>query len=179
MTKTVIKILHVEDDETDALITQSYLNEYSQGSSFDITQVDSLKNALKELSTTEYDAVLLDLHLNDVSGMDNILAIKEQCPDLPIVVLSGVDHDATALGAIDFGAQEYLIKGHSSGKVIQLAIHSSIKRKFVERRLFKQANYDELTGLANRRLFHEHLDGAINRAKRWKRSQILFFGADT
>ena len=131
--------------------------------------------ALKALGSKGYDVVLLDLHLHDVIGMDNIVAIKEQCPEMPIVVLSGVDSDAQAIDALEQGAQEYLIKGHSNGKVLQMAIHSSIKRKSVERRLFRQANYDELTGLPNRRLFKEHIEKALCRAERWSRHEIILF----
>lgn len=175
MSDKAIKILHVEDDSTDALLMQEILHNEVGLNQFDIVHVDSLKDALKELCHKGYDAVLLDLNLSDVCGVDNVDAIKEENPNIPVIVLSGVDDDRTALQAIDRGAQEYLVKGHCDGKVIRLALHSSIKRKEVERRLFKQANYDDLTGLANRRMFEEYLERTLAKASRWKRDETIMF----
>ncbi len=175
MSGDAVRVLHVEDDSVDALLTQEILHDEVGMNQFDVVHVDSLKSALRELGRKGYDAVLLDLNLKDISGIDNILAIKEENPEIPVVVLSGMDSYKSAIEAIDNGAQEYLVKGHCDGKVIRLALHSSIRRKSVERRLFKQANYDDLTGLPNRRLFQDYLERAITKAKRWDAHEIVMF----
>ena len=175
MANSMLDVLYVEDDPTDAMLMQEILIDSSGRKHFNLTHVESLKDALGALSERPFDAALLDLNLQDVRGLDNVRALKEQDPDLPVVVLSGVDNDETALEAIDCGAQEYLIKGHGDGKMIRLAIYSSIKRKAVERRLFRQANYDELTGLPNRRLFQDLTERALEKAKRWERREIIMF----
>jgi len=170
-----VKLLHVEDDAVDALLVEEFLYQSANQNNFDIVHVDSLKNALTEIRDNGYDAILLDLDLKDISGIDNVRAIKEQNPDLPVVVLSGLDNDSAALEAIDQGAQEYIVKGHCNGKLIRLAIHSSIRHKAVERQLFKQANYDDVTGLPNRRLFKDYIGRALSKAKRWERNEIVMF----
>ncbi|PIR34039.1 MAG: hypothetical protein COV36_01505 [Alphaproteobacteria bacterium CG11_big_fil_rev_8_21_14_0_20_44_7] len=170
-----LNILHVEDDPGDALLMQEILMAEVGISTFDVVHVESLKDAITELNKRGFNAVLLDLGLRDVSGVDNVRIIKEENPDIPIVVLTGVDNEDIAMQALQKGAQEYLVKGHGDGKVIRLAIKSSIQRKAVERQLYHQANYDELTGLANRRLFMEHLEKALIKAKRWKREEALMF----
>ena len=171
-----VKILHVEDDPVDAMLMQTALSDDAKTcGKYDIVHVDGLKEALEELRQHGYDAVLLDLNLRDVSGTSNISAIKEENPDIPVVVLSGLDNDKVALEAIDSGAQEYISKGHCNGKVIRLAIQSSIRRKHVERQLFVQANYDEITGLPNRRFFRECAEKMIVRAHRWERKETLMF----
>lgn len=175
MPERALKILHIEDDPTDALLMQEILHDEISARQFNLEQVDSLKGALEALRLHGYDAALLDLNLRDISGLDNVRALKEQNPDLPVVVLTGIDNDATALTAIDCGAQEFLVKGHGDGKVIRQAIHSSIKRKAVERKLFRQANYDEVTGLPNRRLFQDYVEHALDRARRWKRHETILF----
>lgn len=175
MVRPAIKVLHVEDDDTDALLMQETLHDEDGFSQFDVVHVDSLKNALKELCHQGYDAVLLDLNLNDICGVDNVTAIKEENPNVPVIVLSGMDSDRMAMEAIDRGAQEYLIKGHCDGKVIRLALHSSIKRKQMERKLFRQANYDDLTGLTNRRMFQEYLERSLVKAQRWQRHETMMF----
>lgn len=170
-----VKILHIEDDDIDAMLVRDVLHSDVGYGQFDIVHVSSLRDALKELNTCSYDTVLLDLNLRDVQGIDSVSVIKEENPDIPVVVISGVDSDSIALNAIDCGAQEYLAKGHCSGRVIRHAIHSSIKRKAVERELFKQANFDELTGLSNRRFFLEYLQRTLDKANRWNRSEVILF----
>lgn len=175
MSDKSVSILHVEDDSTDALLMQELLMNDIGASKFDVVHVGCLRRALSQLRNRGYDAVLLDLNLPDANGLENVRAIKDQNPDIPVVVLSGMDDDGLALKAVDAGAQEYIVKGHGNGKVIRLAIHSSIKRKALERRLFKQANYDELTGLSNRRHFQDYMELALARAKRAGRHEVLMF----
>lgn len=170
-----IKILHVEDDDKDAELVKAILFDSIASGLFDILRVDSLKSALKEIINSHFDAIILDLHLKDISGMDNISAIRSQNPDLPIIVVSGVDNYKEALNAIDHGAQEYVIKSHCDGKILKLAIYSSIKRKAFERKLFKLANYDSLTGLANKKMFQDYVEKSIEKAVRWNHSEILMF----
>ena len=175
MGKTAFNILHVEDDPGDALLMREALCDGTDNGIFDIVHVDCLKEALNHIKSRGFNAVLLDLGLKDITGIDNVRAIKEEDPDIPIVVLTGVDSDEMAMQALYHGAQEYIIKGHGDGKVIKLAIKSSIERKAVERRLYYEANYDELTGLANRRLFREHFEKILTRAKRWEHKEALMF----
>ncbi len=175
MNHSTLKILHVEDDATDAMLTHEVLRNELGTHQLDVVHVDSLKSALEELRGVGFDAVLLDLNLRDISGLDNVKAIKEQNPDLPVVVLTGVDSDITALEAIESGAQEYLVKGHGDGRVIRLAIYSSIRRKAHERKLYREANYDDVTGLPNRRMFQNYVERALQRAKRWKRNETIAF----
>lgn len=175
MIQQPVKLLHVEDDSTDAMLMQELLLESAGGHRFDVVHVGSLGKALSHLRRQGCDAVLLDLNLPDAHGLSNVAAIKDENPDLPVVVLSGMDDDSLAMRAVDAGAQDYLVKGHGDGKVLQLAIHTSIKRKAAERALFKLANYDELTGILNRRHFQTYLERAITRARRADRHEILMF----
>jgi diguanylate cyclase (GGDEF)-like protein len=175
MQEPAFHILHVEDDYTDALLMRELINDSPHQGVFDITHVDSLRDALNKMKSGDYDAVLLDMNLRDICGVDNILAVKDENPDMPVVVLSGVDSDSAALEALDCGAQEYIIKGHCNGRSVRHAICSSIKRKAVERQFYKEANYDELTNLTNRRFFMDYLSLTLEKARRWKRTETLMF----
>ena len=175
MSRAPLKILHVEDDVLYADLMQALLKEEPGLNKYEIVHVDSLKKALGELKEKGFGAVLLDLTLNDVSGLDNVRAISEANPDLPIIVLSGADNEDMAMQALEQGAQDYIVKGYANRKVVQLAINSSIKRKAVERDLYHRANYDDLTGLANRKHFMSYLQRDLNAAKRWQRNETLLF----
>jgi diguanylate cyclase (GGDEF)-like protein len=175
MKKIQLKLLHVEDDDGDAKIVQRALTKEFTKTPCELVRVTSLVEAIHKLQEHTFDAVLLDLNLTDVQGLNSVKRIKEQNPDLPIVVLSGHDDIDLALDTVRYGAQEYMVKGSGDGKVMGLAVLSSIERKAHERLLFKQANHDELTGLPNRRMFFEYMHRTLLRAGRWKRKEGIVF----
>lgn len=175
MQHTSIRVLHIEDDATDAILMQEILHDDVGANQFEVENVQSLKQALRMLKDNGYGAVLLDLNLLDVRGVDNVSAIKAENPDMPVIVLSGIDNHSVAMDAIDRGAQDFLIKGHCDGKMLRMALHASIRTKEVERKLFRQANYDDLTNLPNRRLFQDYLERALIRAGRRGTQETLMF----
>ncbi len=173
---TKLNVLHVEDDPIDAALIQEMLNERRpENSQHTVTHVVSLKDALKSLSANDYNIALVDLRLSDVVGLDNVIALKNQNPDLPIVVLTGMDDEEIAMKSLSHGAQEFLVKGHADAHVLRYTLRQSIQRKQVERTLFKSANYDEMTSLPNRRLFKEHVENKLLSATRWGNKEILMF----
>jgi diguanylate cyclase (GGDEF)-like protein len=66
----------------------------------------------------------------------------------------------------EFREYVYLLKDNADGNAIRRAIKFSIIRKQYENTLIIQANFDNLTGLANRMLFENRLDMAMARMKR-------------
>ncbi len=172
---TQLQLLHVEDDDGDAkFLERTFAREFDKNS-YNIHRVTSLHDALGALRHSDFHAVLLDLGLNDASGLDGLNAIKEDHPDLPVVILSGSNDSDTALKAVRGGAQEYVVKAHSNSRMLALAVLSSIERKRYERHLFRLANYDVLTGLPNRRMFQDYIRRWLLRAERWKRTEAIMF----
>jgi diguanylate cyclase (GGDEF)-like protein len=170
-----LKLLHVEDDDGDAkILRRAFAQEFDQNS-YRIQRVASLHEALRALRHSDFHAVLLDLGLNDASGLDGLNAIKEEHPDLPVVILSGYNDSDTALKAVRGGAQEYVVKAHSNSRMLALSVLSSIERKRYERHLFRLANHDALTGLPNRRMFLEYIRHWLLRAERWQRTEAIMF----
>jgi diguanylate cyclase (GGDEF)-like protein len=102
-------------------------------------------------------------------------AIKEVNPDLPIVIFSSHHDNDIALDAVRGGAQEFVVKGEGSSRMLALSVLSSIERKRYERHLFKLANHDSLTGLPNRRMFQEYIKHWLARAERWQRTEAIMF----
>src|SRR5205823_13268118 len=130
--------------------------------------------------TRNVDCVLLDLSLPDAMGMDTIGAVRGIAPDVPIVVLWGLDDENTALASLHEGAQDYLTKGDVDGKLIWRAIRYAVERKRSEVALQRQALHDGLTGLANRILFVDRLGLALARLERERagRVAVLFVDLD-
>ncbi len=72
------------------------------------------------MATTEKpDAVILDLAMPVMDGLQAIPLIKKASPDTKIVVLSGFDAERMAERALSLGAETYLQKGVALGDIGQ------------------------------------------------------------
>jgi DNA-binding NarL/FixJ family response regulator len=81
------------------------------------------------LSRGGIDVVLLDLFLPDSSGIETFVRAHDHSPEVPIVMLTGVDVESVAIDAMRRGAQDYLIKGRVDGQLVARAIRYAIERK--------------------------------------------------
>ncbi|MGQ0810207.1 MAG: diguanylate cyclase domain-containing protein [Nitrospiraceae bacterium] len=165
----MIRVLQVEDDSTDAHLTQDILAEWSV-EEFQIVHVTTLAQGLALLSRERFDAVLLDLSLPDTYGLPTVKQVQATSPAIPIVVLTGVDDQTVALQAVQHGAQDYLVKGQGRPELLARSIRYAIERKRSEERLTYLAQYDQLTGLVNRTLCRDRLIQAMARSKRMQQS---------
>jgi len=143
-----IKVLLVEDNECDAILTQELLADVGDGQ-FALAFVTRLSSALRRLIKEPFDAVLLDLSLVDTHGLDTLRQVQSAFPTMPIVVLSGLDNGALAVEALQHGAQDYLVKGQGGGAVLARAIRLAMERK---RTALQQAQFIRDLEHSNREL---------------------------
>ncbi len=167
-------ILLIEDDASDAYLLSHALESTCTGE-FGVTPASSVEAALPLMSLQRFDVALLDLSLPGSSGLEALQQLRHAAPPLPIVILTGFDDEALALSALQHGAQDYLVKEQADGQLIKRAIRYAIERKRFEDNLTVLANFDALTGLANRSLFESRLEMALARARRSGETPALFF----
>ena len=165
MASKTVQLLLVEDDLADAKFLRACLAR-SKGSKPDITHAQCLNDALALLQDTRFDVILLDLNLPDATGEVSVSKIQDACPKIPIVILSGEDNEDYAIGILNQGVQDYLVKWDGEGATILRSIRYAIERKRTELRLTFLATYDSLTEIPNRNFFVEHLNKAVSRAQR-------------
>ncbi len=127
----VIKILLVEDNPGDARLFREFLKD-AGSSNIDLTHTDYLEDALKLTDKDDYDLILLDLSLPDANGLETVNKTHEHVPDLPIVVLTGLNNEEIAVKAVQAGAQDYLVKGQVDSHLLIRAIRYAIERKRTE-----------------------------------------------
>lgn len=125
MKKQSIKILLVEDNQGDAISIREMLSE-SKELDYEVVHTTRLDEGIKILVKDHFDLILLDLGLPDSSGMDTFNIMKYNAPDLPIIVLTGLDEHIFAVSAVGRGAKEYLVKGEINSKLLTHSIKSAV-----------------------------------------------------
>ena len=128
MGEMTTRVLLIEDSPDDAMLIQEDLAEV-RGVPFNLESVDTLSEGLEHLDQGGIDVVLLDLSLPDSQGLDSLARILDQRPDVPVVVLTGLEDEALALEAVRRGSQDYLVKGQVGGPLLERSIRYAIERR--------------------------------------------------
>jgi signal transduction histidine kinase len=129
---TIKRVLLVEDNPGDARLLREMFNE--DGSiEVDLACVSFMSEAERHLATCTADIILLDLGLPDAQGLAAIRRARLAAPDIPLVVLTGMDDEALAAQSLQEGAQDYLIKGQIETRGLLRALRYAGERKRLER----------------------------------------------
>ncbi len=123
-----LKILLVEDNPGDARLVEEILAEAGR-SGFDITPLERCEPAVAALKDSNFDVVLLDLSLPDSKGLETVSRVTAAAPQVPIVIMTGLDDEETAIAAAKMGAQDYLVKGNFDHRGLTRTLRYAIERK--------------------------------------------------
>src|SRR5262245_39543241 len=75
-----------------------------------VAQASTGRHAIRQFLDHRPDVTLMDLRLPDISGIDAMMAIREQVPDACIVILTTFEGDAEIQRAFAAGARDYILK---------------------------------------------------------------------
>ena len=157
-------LLLVEDNAEDARRIRGMLRALT-ADHFYVTHVESIVAAQDALNGQDFSVVLLDLSLPDGHGLAAIERLVQAAPQVPVVALGDLPEQNLALQAVEVGAQDFLMKRHVTSRSLTQSLRYAIEHKRAESRLARLAQFDQLTGLANRTLFRQRLEQALIRAE--------------
>lgn len=103
------RILAVDDQSFVADMVALWLTE----SGYDCDVAVSAHQALAMLGQNKYDLMISDVTMPDMSGIELLAQVKENFPNLAVLMATGVDDRKTAIQAIQLGAYGYIIKPFS------------------------------------------------------------------
>ena len=107
------RVLIVDDEPQ----IQRFLRTALRASDYDVIEAASAREALKLIVGSAPDAVLLDLGLPDMDGMDLIREVRAWSK-VPIIVLSARDRELDKVAALDLGADDYVEKPFGIGELL-------------------------------------------------------------
>jgi len=124
---TNAKILIIDDDEDDFIITSEYIQSIP-GNSFTISWCKNYNEALKELHSAQRDLYFVDYRLGAKSGVDFLKeALKLNFED-PIVLLTGKGNYEVDIQAMQLGAVDYLVKTELTVEKMERCIRYALER---------------------------------------------------
>lgn len=175
MPSGVVRILLVEDDEDDFVLTRELLVD-GFGARFTVDWADSPARGLEQLTTRPYDVALVDYNLGSGTGVDLLRGAMARGCRTPVIMLTGQDDRATDLEAMHAGAADYLVKGRVTGDMLERAIRYARERHRLLEEISALSLMDELTGLSNRRGFHTMAEHRMQLLERHGSPCALVFG---
>ena len=128
MGERAIQVLLIEDNAGDARLLREMLNE-PDSLKTELTHFGCMDDALRHLAANSTDIILLDLGLPDADGVGALRQVREVAPNVPLVVLTGLNDEGLATQALQHGAQDYIIKGEIETRGLLRAVRHAIERQ--------------------------------------------------
>jgi two-component system, chemotaxis family, response regulator WspR len=164
-----LKVLIVEDDEDDYLLTRGLLSELERPK-VSLSWVSNYQDALEVIGRNEHDVYLVDYHLGERNGLELLREVRSGSNfTKPTIMLTGQERLDVDLEAMKAGAADYLLKSQVNTALLERSILHAIERAKILETLHNLASYDELTGLYNRRKMDCLLTDGVNLYKRYGR----------
>jgi PAS domain S-box-containing protein len=131
---TTYKILIVDDNEYDFLITKQYIKNI-KGYNFNVEWRYDYEGAMNDVCEKKYDLYLVDYYLGANTGLDFIKEAFEKKCEEPIIILTGRAAPELDAEVIHAGAVDYLIKGEMDTEKLERCIRHVIEKSISVRTL--------------------------------------------
>jgi len=118
------KILAVEDNKAERALLEATLERDNE---YQILTAATGQSALDQAVRSPPDAVILDLMLPGINGLEVLKELKRSQPSLPVIMLTGSDNVQMAVEALQMGAQDYLTKPFEAGHLL-LTLRSALEK---------------------------------------------------
>jgi two-component system CheB/CheR fusion protein len=135
-----VRVLLVEDDEDDFVLTRDLLAEIPGG--YQLEWVSSYDDALRALARNDVDVYLVDYRLGRRTGLDLLREAQARGCRVPAIMLTGLGERAVDVEAMQAGAADYLVKGQLDCALLERSIRYALASRQHEEALRK--SHEEL-----------------------------------
>jgi two-component sensor histidine kinase/ActR/RegA family two-component response regulator len=141
MADAPVRVLLVEDDADDFVLTRDYLADVAS-TRYTVDWVATYDAALEALGRNEHDVCLLDYRLGEHDGLELLREAIQRGVRSPLILLTGQGDRAVDIEAMRSGAADFLNKGRLEADLLERSIRYAIERKQTEEALRRM--HDEL-----------------------------------
>jgi two-component system, cell cycle sensor histidine kinase and response regulator CckA len=122
-----VRILLVDDDEDDFVITRDLLRECNPGR-FELDWASSYDGALEQAAKNRHDLYLVDYRLGARHGLDLLREVSARGVSAPVIMLTGQGNHELDVQAMNAGAADFLVKGELTSSLLERAIRYALDR---------------------------------------------------
>jgi signal transduction histidine kinase len=131
-----IRVLLVDDDEDDAVLTRDLLEEIP-GAGFEVEWTrDYVEGITRLRERGDYGVCLVDYRLGERSGIDFVREVSAWS-SAPVILLTGQGDHSVDVAAMNAGAADFLHKGELTGNLLERAIRYAIQQRRAEAQRIK------------------------------------------
>lgn len=125
-----IKVLLIDDDEDDVLLTRELFSEINQKDSlvrYDLVWEQCPTAGFEALAEDRFHVALLDHYVGGRTGIEIVADAVAADSNTPMILLTGAGNDDIDFAAMEAGASDYLEKGHLSASLLDRSIRYAIR----------------------------------------------------
>lgn len=176
MIDSPIRVLLVDDDEDDYILTRDWFDEFQVAGS-ELEWVSSYNSGREAIALHRHDIYLVDYRLGEGSGLELLNEALANGCTAPIILLTGKGDREIDIEAMKAGAADYLEKSQLTAPLLERSLRYALERKQTERKIREQA---ALLDVATDAIFVRDLDNTIlfwNKAAEslygWKKEEAI------
>ena len=126
MAENTVEVLMIEDNPVHVQLIRHFMDSSRLKTRLHVA--GTLLEGLDLIGKETFDVVLLDLVLPDSADLDTLHSVRSAEPDLPVIILTGLDDVSLAATAVESGAQDYIVKTQANTTMLSRSIHYAIER---------------------------------------------------
>jgi two-component system nitrogen regulation response regulator GlnG len=147
MTTPTISQSHIwiiDDDDSIRWVLQKAL----EGADFIVTSFDNANTILEKLKQQEPDAIITDVRMPGIDGLELLARLSSDYPDLPVIIMTAHTDLDSAVSAYKGGAFEYLPKPFDIDDAVEVTQRACNKKQLNQNQLTTDKNGPEIIGAA-------------------------------
>ena len=140
MSRSPLRVLLVDDDEDDFLITRDLLAEIDPRG-YAVEWAEDYDTAVQRIASRQHDVYLIDYRLGGSSGLELLRESRKAGVAAPCILLTGLGDHEVDIQAMRAGADDFLVKGQITARSLERSIRYALERKRAETEIQKLAAF--------------------------------------
>jgi two-component system nitrogen regulation response regulator GlnG len=134
----------IDDDDSIRWVLQKAL----EGANFTVTSFDNANTILNKLKQGEPDAIITDIRMPGINGLELLSTLSAEYPELPVIIMTAHTDLDSAVSAYQGGAFEYLPKPFDIDDAVDIAQRACNKKQSASSNLVSDKGGPEIIGAA-------------------------------